>query len=227
MGCGRRVAGKEGGVTNAVRQVARQPRGDATRRMILDAAEKIFADFGYATARLEDVAQVVGIRRPSIIYYFPTKQDLYDEVEADIFAAMHQFVVQRTAQAKPPMARLLALLDAWLDFLVARPTAARILQRLIADAGPRGDDPTLFSEVALQDIEGILQQGMAEGAFRPVPTMHVLNGVAAAALFYVCNGGQIGTARAYNPSDPAELAAFRALIHTLAEAAVRPLPQLD
>lgn len=205
---------------NMGKQVSRQPRGDATRQAILDAAEQIFADLGYAAARLEDVAQLVGIRRPSIVYYFPTKQQLYDQVEADIFGAMHQFVLDRTAGVEDPLAQLLALLDAWLDFLVARPTAARIIQRLIADLGPRGNDPIQFSETALRDIEAVVAAGVAAGQFRPVSAMHILNGIAGGALFYVCNAGQIGQARAYDPADPEELARFRALVHDLARAAV-------
>ena len=118
------------------------------------------------------------------------------------------------------MERLLALLDAWLDFLVSRPTAARIIQRLIADFRPRGDNPVRFSETALRDIETVIAAGVSSGAFRPVSAMHILNSVAGGALFYVCNGGQIGEERAYDPADPAELESFRSLIHKLARAAV-------
>ena len=200
--------------------VARQARGDATRQAILDEAELAFAELGYAGSRLDDIAQAVGIRRPSIVYYFPGKQQLYDEVESDIFATMHTFVLERTEGVKTPMDGLLALLDAWLDYLVQRPTAARIIQRLIADVSPRGDDPVEFSETALHDIEAVLAQGVADGSFRPVSAMHFLNTVAAGALFYVCNGRQLGAQRAYDPADPVEIAGFRALQHDLARAAV-------
>ena len=107
------------------REAVRQSRGEMTRQAILEAAERVFAQLGYAAARLEDVALEVGIRRPSIVYYFPGKQELYDEVEAGIFASMRAFVQDRMAQVHDPMTRLLTLIDAWLDFLVARPTAAR------------------------------------------------------------------------------------------------------
>ncbi|MFZ5704016.1 MAG: TetR/AcrR family transcriptional regulator [Pseudomonadota bacterium] len=203
------------------RPVMRQARGDATRQAILDAAERVFARLGYAAARLEDVALDVGIRRPSIVYYFPNKQQLYDEVEAGIFSAMHHYVVERLTGAERPMDQLLGLFDAWLDFLVARPTAARIIQRLIADLGPRGDNPVRFSETALVDIERVIAAGVAAGEFRPVSAMHILNGIAGGALFYVCNAAQLGEGRSYDPADPAQLEPFRALLHTLAKAAVR------
>lgn len=198
----------------------RQPRGEVTRQAILDAAERVFAEVGFSAARLEDVAEEVGIRRPSIVYYFASKQELYDEVEAGIFADMHAFAQARTAGVEAPFERLLALLDAWLDFLVARPTAARIVQRLVADVTPRHGNPVEFSGSALEDIDRVVAEGVASGAFRPVSPMHVLNGVTAGALFYVCNGGQVGESRRYDPADPVELAAFRALLHRLAAAAV-------
>lgn len=200
----------------------RQARGDATRRQILDVAERVFADIGYAAARLDHVAELVGIRRPSIIYYFPGKQQLYDEVEADIFASMHSFVLNRTEGVNDPMERLLALLDAWLDFLVSRPTAARIIQRLIADSAAVGDNPVRFSETALQDIEDVVAAGVASGQFHPVSAMVLLNTVAGGSLHYVCNAHQLGPTRSYDPADPAQLAQFRSMIHRLARAAVAP-----
>lgn len=198
-------------------------RGEETRQSILEAAESIFADIGYGAARLDQVAQAVGIRRPSILYYFASKQDLYDAVEADIFASMHAFAQERIQGVTDPLDRLLALLDAWLDFNVARPSAARIIQRLVADAAtPRRNNPTEFSFSALEDIEAVFADGVRAGAFRPLSPMLFLNGVAGSVLFYVCNSGQLGDTRRYDPADPAELARFRALLHLLARTAVRP-----
>lgn len=209
-------------IMSATRPTVRQARGDATRRQILDVAERIFADIGYATARLDHVAETVGIRRPSILYYFPGKQQLYDEVEADIFASMHAFVLNRTDGITDPMERLLALLDAWLDFLVSRPTAARIIQRLIADSAAYGNNPVRFSESALEDIESVVTAGVASGQFQPVSAMVLLNTVAGGTLHYVCNAHQLGPARSYDPAAPAQLGEFRSMMHRLAKAAVAP-----
>ena len=120
------------------------------------------------------------------------------------------------------LAGLIALLDAWLDFMVARPTAARIIQRLVADVTPRHGNPTEFSNTALEDIEQVVAHGAESGAFRPIAPMHFLNGVSGSVLFYVCNGGQIGDNRRYDPANPTELAQFRALLHRIAAAAVLP-----
>ena len=202
----------------------RHMRGEATRQAILEAAEQLFANVGFNAARLEDVALTVGIRRPSIIYYFANKQELYDAVEADIFESMHYSAAESMAAADDePLARLLALLDGWLDFQVARPTAARIILRLVADIAPRHDNPTQFSFSALQDMDRVIGEGVSAGAFRPVTPIFIINAVASGALFYVCNAEQFGRERLYDPADPALLAEFRSMLHETARAAVRPI----
>lgn len=201
----------------------RQTRGEATRQAILAAAESIFADVGFTTARLEDVAAAVGIRRPSIVYYYASKQELYDAVEADIFAQMHEVALARAAAAQGgAIDKLLALLDGWLDCLVARPSAARIILRLVADVSPRRGNPTQFSNILLRDVETIVNEGIATGAFRPIPPMHIINAVGSSSLFYVCNANQLGNARSYDADDPQQLESFRALLHQLTRAAVLP-----
>ncbi|KQZ74159.1 TetR family transcriptional regulator [Sphingopyxis sp. Root214] len=200
----------------------RKERADATREAILHEAERVFAATGFRAARLEDMADAVGIRRPSLLHHFSTKKMLYDAVEQRIFENMHVACEARTADVEDPTARLLAHLDAWLDFFVARPTAARILQRLVADTAVQQDNPMEFSSVALEDMDRTLAYGIARGTFVPLSTMTFINGVAAGILFFVCNSRQVGEQRRYEPSDPADMAVFRTLLHKLARTAVLP-----
>ena len=57
-------------------------RAERTRRAVLDAGEELFAERGFEATRLEDIAVRVGIRRASLVYYFPDKRRLYDAVLA-------------------------------------------------------------------------------------------------------------------------------------------------
>ncbi|HSB97353.1 MAG TPA: TetR/AcrR family transcriptional regulator [Spongiibacteraceae bacterium] len=189
-------------------------KSDRTRQNILTAAETIFAELGFSAARLEDVAAAVGIRRASIVYYFKNKQELYDAVEADIFAALQGLAEQRVTRDGTALQRLELLLDCWLDFWVARPTAARIIVRNGADITPRSTNPVEFSETTLAQLETVIIAGKAAGEFsQDVEPMMALYFLGTSILNYVVLAGSLGGDRSYTPSDPARIKVFRAMLH--------------
>lgn len=200
----------------------RKERADATREAILREAELEFAVTGFRATRLEDIADAVGIRRPSLLHHFPTKIALYDAVEKRLFENMHAASEARTTGVEDPVERLLAHLDGWLDFFVRRPSAARIIQRLVADTAVRHNNPIEFSYLVLEDMDRTLAYGIAQKAFVPISTITFINAVGAGIIFFICNSRQVGEQRRYEPSDPADLEAYRTLLHKLARTAVLP-----
>ncbi len=61
-----------------------RPRKDAfdeaTSLRVLRAAEQVFGERGLRSARLEDIAGMAGISRPSLLYHFGSKDKLYAQV---------------------------------------------------------------------------------------------------------------------------------------------------
>lgn len=75
-----------------------QARTLATRRRLLDAAEKTFAREGFEAARLEDIAGLAGYTRGAFYANFHSKEDIF-------FALLENFVAQRISEIDALLAR--------------------------------------------------------------------------------------------------------------------------
>lgn len=88
-----------------------------TRRRILNAAAHVLSVKGYAGTRLSDVAEYAELQAPAIYYYFPSRDDLIEEVMYAGIAAMREHLAG-TLGALPAqtssMDRILAAVEAHL-----------------------------------------------------------------------------------------------------------------
>ena len=166
---------------------------EETRELILRAAEIEFANRGFARARLEDIAEPVGITRAAIIYHFGDKKALYAAVLEATFKALAGRIRAALEIDAPPAERIEGLIGAWVDYAAERPTLARLFMREVADS-PRELPPELrqlvdpmFSVVT----EGI-ERGQSEGAFRKVDPALVVSVLAGATVWFVTNAPLLG-----------------------------------
>lgn len=65
-----------------------------TRVRILDAAAQVLSAKGYAGMRLSDVAEVAELQAPAIYYYFPSRDDLIEEVMWAGLAEMREYLTK-------------------------------------------------------------------------------------------------------------------------------------
>ena len=80
-----------------VTSTARTRKSEQTRQRLLDAAAGVFRDKGYAGARLSDIAEAADMHTPGVYYYFPSKEDLVEEVLRAGVARAAAFVEERVA----------------------------------------------------------------------------------------------------------------------------------
>jgi AcrR family transcriptional regulator len=88
-----------------------------TRTRILDAAAHVLSTKGYAGMRLTDVADYADLQAPAIYYYFPSREDLIEEVMWVGIAGMREHLVD-VLSALPsemtPLGRILVAVEAHL-----------------------------------------------------------------------------------------------------------------
>ncbi|MEJ8802499.1 TetR/AcrR family transcriptional regulator [Pontibacter sp. H249] len=54
-------------------------KADAKKELILDAAKSVFGRLGYSKATLDDIAHAIGLKKPTLYYYYKSKEVLFIE----------------------------------------------------------------------------------------------------------------------------------------------------
>jgi TetR/AcrR family transcriptional regulator, cholesterol catabolism regulator len=88
-----------------------------TRLRILDAAARVLSERGYAGLRLTDVAAAADLQAPAIYYYFPSRDELIEEVMWAGIADMREHVaavLEGVPDGTPALDRLLIAAEAHL-----------------------------------------------------------------------------------------------------------------
>jgi TetR/AcrR family transcriptional regulator len=183
-------------------------------------AEDVFAARGYDRARLDDVAERVGIRRASLLYHFKDKGALYGAVLDSIFADLIDGHMRVLSGDGPAGARLEATVDLWLDVTARRPNIVRIMLREIAHGW--GEHSRPWAERAkpiMQAMIGVIEQGQAEHALRQTNSVHVLMALTGASAFLSLGGTLVASSDSPVIADRATqrellIAIFRKLLGT-------------
>jgi TetR/AcrR family transcriptional regulator len=187
-------------------------KAERTRAAILSAAERLFAQRGYAATRLEDVGEAVGVKRAALFYHFRDKQTLYDAVIEDAFGGLVARLDEAFTVPSPVAARVERAVEVWVDAVLARPTLARLILRYAAEAE---EHPTqsLFpaAERLLRMGFSLFEEGRASGELQPLhdDPFHAASALIGATVFYVSALVPLLPPGAFDPLAPEEVAAHR------------------
>ena len=187
-------------------------RAQRTRASILDAAEALFAERGFAVTRLEDVAERVGIRRASIVYHFRDKTELYDAVLESVFGDLLARVEAALSAPGPLGARIEAAVSAWVDCIGARPSLSRILLREVADAAPDRAPALLRHTRPFIDVIGRVMAGERDDpllAEAPIDPVLLASTIAGGSVFFIAAMPALLPERNLDPVDGERLEALR------------------
>ena len=133
---------------------------------ILGAATEVFAEVGFAGARVDEIARRAGVNKATIYYHMGDKKALYTRVIHDVFADMGKRIANNINESQGPEEKLKTYIHNIAFTLDQHPHIPQIMMRELALGGRH------FPEVVAEDfarifgiLSEILEQGSHKGVF--------------------------------------------------------------
>ncbi|MFS2010887.1 TetR/AcrR family transcriptional regulator [Azospirillum sp. CT11-132] len=156
-------------------------RKEARPQEIVAAAMDVFAERGFAAARLEEVASRAGVSKGTLYLYFPSKDELFKAVIRAAILPNLQQAEALVAAAGGPCFPVLERLLRMVARLIATTRMAVIPRLVIAEAGNFPELAAFYHREVIRRgfgvLAALLRRGIDSGEFRPVevdPTVRLI-----------------------------------------------------
>lgn len=144
------------------------------RQTILDAALEVFSQQGFRGATLDQIAEVSGLSKPNMLYYFPSKEVIHATL-LDKLLDMWLAPLRRLDPAGDPLTEILAYMRRKLDMSRDYPRESRLFANEVLQGAPRMMGTLEGGLKALVDKKAdVIRQWIAEGRIAAVHPQHLL-----------------------------------------------------
>jgi TetR/AcrR family transcriptional regulator len=185
-------------------------------RLILEAAEAVFAEHGFGGATTAAIAARAGVPKANLHYYFATKEALYRAVIERVLTAWLE-AASSFDESDDPREAISRYIGAKMDLARSMPLGSRIWASEIMRGAPVIQD---FLETTLADwVESrgkVVRRWISEGKLRPIEPKYLFYMIWATTQHYANAAHEIATLAQGRPLEDAEFEmARRQVIETI------------
>lgn len=141
---------------------------------ILDAALDVFSQQGFRGATLDQIAEVAGLSKPNLLYYFPSKEAVHTALLNQLLRTWLDPLRAMNPDGDP-VTEIMAYVHRKLELSRDFPRESRLFANEMLQGAPRmrdvieGDLKTLVDEKA-----AVLQVWMDQGRIAKLPPVHLI-----------------------------------------------------
>src|SRR4029453_3953143 len=154
-------------------------RAEDRPREICAAALEVFAEKGFAAAKLDEIARRAGVSKGTLYLYFKDKEDLFRAVVRDTVAPTIASIRETVAAADLPFAQLVPMLLARFVEIAGRVPIGAVAKMVIGESGNFPELAKVYYDLvvsqAIAMIAGFIEKAQAKGEVRPGdPRLHAM-----------------------------------------------------
>jgi TetR/AcrR family transcriptional regulator len=196
-----------------VRRAVGRPSKDKNLQLeakILDAAEKVFARVGFWGATTQEIAEVGGVTKAMIHYYFDSKERLYRAVLDRILFELIKLVQEVSGRSRRRPEQMAYFVGGFFDYVSRHPHFGRLTFMGSGDQSRYFDGivTTFFRPLFDRGVR-FIEAGIQAGEFREVDARQLLLSVYSAAMGYFADAHFISLVIDDDALKPARVAACR------------------
>jgi len=209
---------------NVTKRQRRNPA--ATRKKLLTAARREFADSGLAGARVDEIADRAGVNKQLVYHYFGDKDALYLAVLEWVYEEIRSHERELNLEGLPPERAIRKLIESSFDHLAAHPDFIVLLNDENRGGarhvrGSRRLEAMHSPLVSM--VSKILKEGVRTGAFRRgINPLHLYISIACLSYFFFSNTPTLSAIFGKDLASPAAKRARRKHVVDLVLQALRP-----
>lgn len=147
------------------KQTLKEKKAEMIRR-IMDAATEVFAEEGYAGARMDEIAKRAEVNKAMIYYRIGDKEVLYAQILHGILSDAADIVTKEVATGKTPEEKMVCYIRAITSVPEIHPYMPNLMMWELASGG-RNFPPIVAAEFVriLELLMGIIKEGSKKGVF--------------------------------------------------------------
>jgi AcrR family transcriptional regulator len=149
-------------------------RRERTRRELLAAAARVLAEKGLHRTKVSDIAAAADVGVGTFYLHFPDKEALFDAVVEETVARLKKTVDAARIKAAGPVEKIRAANAAFFRFAQENREVFKIV---FGHAAAYDDLIRRAQALFIADIERTIRDGIASGAFAPLPPALVAQAV--------------------------------------------------